>query len=100
MNQLAMRLVEDGGAVGPLLEEEPIQLRSLRGGDAKKNSEHHSEDSGSNRGGLPSALKAGVEHMSDVDLSDVQVHYNSGRPAQLNAHACVQGNQIHLGPGQ
>lgn len=35
-----------------------------------------------------------------MDLSDVQVHRNSAQPAQLNAHAFAQGNQIHLAPGQ
>ena len=33
-------------------------------------------------------------------MDDVQVHYNSPKPAQLKAHAYAQGNQIHLGPGQ
>jgi len=33
-------------------------------------------------------------------MSDVQVHKNSARPAQLNALAYAQGSDIHLGPGQ
>jgi hypothetical protein len=38
--------------------------------------------------------------MSGMDMSDVRVHRNSHKPAQLNALAYAQGNDIHLGPGQ
>lgn len=50
--------------------------------------------------GLPQALKSGVEQLSGISMDDVQVHYNSSKPAQLNAHAYAQGNQIHLASGQ
>ncbi len=50
--------------------------------------------------GMPDNLKAGMESLSGVSLDHVQVHYNSAKPAQLNAHAYAQGSQIHLGPGQ
>jgi len=53
-----------------------------------------------NRTGLPDALKAGVESFSGHSLDDVQVHYNSAQPAQLQAHAYAQGTAIHLAPGQ
>lgn len=53
-----------------------------------------------NRTGLPDYLKAGIESLSDVDMSDVRVHYNSSHPAQLNALAYTQGTDIHLAPGQ
>ena len=53
-----------------------------------------------NNGGLPSNLKSGVEKLSGQDMSDVSVHKNSDKPAQLNAHAYAQGKDIHLGPGQ
>ncbi len=52
------------------------------------------------KGGLPDNLKSGVEQLSGTDMSDVKVHYNSERPAQLNALAYAQGNDIHVGPGQ
>ena len=35
-----------------------------------------------------------------MDLSDVQVHTNSSKPARINALAFAQGNEIHLAPGQ
>lgn len=53
-----------------------------------------------NRSGLPDRLKAGVEALSGVSLDDVRVHYNSAKPAQLNALAYAQGSNIHLAPGQ
>lgn len=64
-------------------EEEPVQARADEG-----------------RGGLPGGLRTGMEALSGVDLSDVQVHRNSDRPAQLNALAYAQGSDIHLAPGQ
>ncbi|NVJ22243.1 DUF4157 domain-containing protein [Myxococcus sp. AM011] len=53
-----------------------------------------------NRTGLPDTLKAGIESLSGMSLDDVQVHYNSSQPAQLQALAYAQGNDIHLAPGQ
>lgn len=52
------------------------------------------------RGGLPAGLQSGIESMSGMDMSDVQVHRNSSRPASLDALAYAQGNDIHLAPGQ
>jgi hypothetical protein len=53
-----------------------------------------------NRTGLPDRLKAGVEALSGVSMDGVKVHYNSSKPAQLNALAYAQGSEIHLAPGQ
>jgi hypothetical protein len=53
-----------------------------------------------NRTGLPDALKAAVESLSGVSLQNVRVHYNSGKPGQLQAHAYTQGSEIHVAPGQ
>jgi|GEM_PF-3919914 len=53
-----------------------------------------------NRTGLPAQLKAGVESLSGHSLDDVRVHYNSAKPAQLQAHAYAQGTDIHVAPGQ
>lgn len=50
--------------------------------------------------GLPAGLRAGVEALSGMDMSNVTVHRNSAKPAQLDAKAYAQGNEIHLGPGQ
>jgi Domain of unknown function (DUF4157) len=53
-----------------------------------------------NHTGLPDQLKSGVESLSGVSLDDVRVHYNSPKPAQLNALAYAQGADIHVAPGQ
>ncbi|MEM7030173.1 MAG: DUF4157 domain-containing protein [Chloroflexota bacterium] len=53
-----------------------------------------------NKTGLPNNLKSGIESLSGLDMSDVRVHYNSSKPAQLNALAYAQGSDIHVGPGQ
>ncbi|HZX27914.1 MAG TPA: DUF4157 domain-containing protein [Telluria sp.] len=50
--------------------------------------------------GLPAPLRTGIEQLSGLSMADVQVHRNSPKPAQLQAHAYAQGNQIHLAPGQ
>ncbi|MBX3630914.1 MAG: DUF4157 domain-containing protein [Nitrosomonas sp.] len=53
-----------------------------------------------NNTGLPDNLKQGIEQLSGLSMDHVNVHYNSSRPAQLNAHAYAQGTEIHLAPGQ
>ena len=53
-----------------------------------------------NRTGMPNQLKAGIESLSGMDMSDVRVHANSDKPAQLNALAYAQRHDIHLAPGQ
>lgn len=50
--------------------------------------------------GLPDDLKTGVEELSGYSMDDVKVHYNSDKPAQLNALAYAQGTDIHIGSGQ
>src|SRR5437899_1109591 len=44
--------------------------------------------------GLPDALKSGVESLSGMSLDNVDVHYNSSEPAQLDALAFTQGSDI------
>lgn len=53
-----------------------------------------------NRTGLPDELKTGVETLSGISLDDVRVHYDSPRPAAVQALAYTQGIDIHLGAGQ
>jgi len=53
-----------------------------------------------NRTGLPDRLKTGIETISGFSMNDVNVHYNSAKPAQLNALAYAQGTDIHVAPGQ
>lgn len=50
--------------------------------------------------GLPDRLKAGIESLSGFAMDDVRVHFNSSKPAALQAFAYTQGSEIHVGPGQ
>ena len=73
-------------------EEEELQMMAGPDGGAAA--------SGGGSSGLPEPLRGGIEALSGVDTSDVTVHRNSARPAELNALAYAQGSEIHLGPGQ
>lgn len=73
-------------------EEEPLQGRFSQ-------AQRHPEPQ-PNQTGMPDSLKSGIESLSGLDMSGVRVHRNSSEPAQLNALAYAQGNDIHLAPGQ
>ena len=83
--------------VSPRMVAQRQQLRRLFGPAVQLQSELEKNP---NRTGLPDGLKAGVESLSGMSLDDIDVHYNSSQPGQLNAHAYAQGSQIHLAPGQ
>lgn len=53
-----------------------------------------------NNTGLPDNLKTGIENLSGYSMDDVKVHYNSDKPAQLQALAYAQGTDIYVDPGQ
>jgi hypothetical protein len=53
-----------------------------------------------NKTGLQNQLKSGIESLSGMSMDHVKVHYNSDKPAQLQAHAYAQSSEIHVGPGQ
>lgn len=77
-------------------EEKPRQHKFASGAEPTQREEKPS----ANRTGLPDQLKAGVEGLSGISLDSVKVHYNSPKPAQLNALAYAQGTDIHVAPGQ
>jgi hypothetical protein len=58
------------------------------------------EEAPPNKTGMPDRLKSVLENLSGMNLSGVRVHYNSPKPAQLNALAYSQGQEIHLATGQ
>ncbi len=53
-----------------------------------------------NNTGLPDNLKSGMENISGMSLDHVKVHYNSSKPAAVQAHGYAQGSDIHLASGQ
>src|SRR5690606_2994375 len=81
-------------------DEEELQMKSKETGSGPQNPLQIPVQRVENNTGLPDQLKSGVENLSGYSLDDVNVHYNSAKPAQLNAHAYAQGTDIHIGPGQ
>lgn len=75
-------------------EEEPLQARA-DAGPAPGGSVAVQRP-----GGMPAGLRSGIEALSGMDLSDVQVHTGSSKPAEIHALAYTQGNEIHVAPGQ
>ena len=82
------------------VQRQPEEEELLQGKFSRPLQREQHNASTPNQTGLPDNLKSGIESLSGMDISDVRVHYNSSRPAQLNAHAYAQGSDIHLGSGQ
>lgn len=82
------------------MEEEEEEIEVLQGKFTPASQLKGKEGGVENRTGLPNSLKAGLEGLSGMDLSNVRVHSNSSEPAQLNALAYTQGQDIYIGPGQ
>jgi hypothetical protein len=76
-------------------EEEPLQKKEIQ-----MASEKNVVTDKPNNTGLPDKLKNGIENLSGYSMDDVQVHYNSDKPSQLNALAYTQGTDIHVAPSQ
>jgi|GEM_PF-6435008 len=75
-----------------------------QGASASTHKKHNTADFSvqrkENKTGMPDELKSGIENLSGMDMSDVNVHYNSAKPKQLQAHAYAQGTDIHVATGQ
>lgn len=90
-------------AVGQLLRASAPQKHTVQPAQCESAPDverHQHATPTENRTGLPDKLKSGIESLSGYDMSDVQVHFNSSKPAQLQAHAYTQGTNIHVAPGQ
>ena len=75
-------------------------IRKEQENEKKENVVQRAEPQRENRTGIPAQLKDRIEGSSGMSLDDVRVHYNSDRPAKLNALAYTQGNQVEIAPGQ
>ena len=75
------------------LKSDPIQRKIKRTGSPTPSYKP-------NETGLPDDLKTGIENLSGYSMDDVNVHYNSSQPSQMNAHAYAQGTDIHVAQGQ
>ena len=83
-------------------EEEPLQGKMIKTIQHQEIPEEGKplQTKKENNTGIPDNLKAGVESLSEIDMSDVRVHYNSDKPAEVGALAYTQGMDIHVAPGQ
>ncbi len=84
------------------MAEEPVQREQTETSatDPTPQDAPPSETPKPNSTGLPDHLKTGIENLSGISMDHVKVHYNSDKPAQLQAHAYAQGSEIHVAPGQ
>jgi len=80
--------------------ESVAQMKFQEMADSYSGEQAHPIQKKENNTGLPDGLKSGVENLSGHSMDDVKVHYNSDKPAQLNAHAYAQGTNIHVASGQ
>lgn len=77
------------------------QSESLqRKADLVNNAVQRAEPPRPNNTGMPDNLKSGIESLSGFSMDDVCVHYNSSKPATVQALAYTQGTDIHVAPGQ
>ena len=77
------------------------QSESLqRKADMANNAAQRAEAPRPNNTGMPDNLKSGIESLSGFSMDDVRVHYNSSKPATVQALAYTQGTDIHVAPGQ
>ncbi|WP_292388405.1 DUF4157 domain-containing protein [Methanosarcina sp. UBA5] len=82
-------------------EEEPLQRKMIGAIQCQEIPEEEPlQKKSENNTGMPDNLKASVESLSGIDMSDVRVHYNSSKPAEVGALAYTQGTNIHVAPGQ
>lgn len=71
-----------------------------RKADMANNAAQRAEAPRPNNTGMPDNLKAGIESLSGFSMDEVRVHYNSSKPATVQALAYTQGTDIHVAPGQ
>ena len=78
------------------LQSEALQRKA----DMANNAAQREEAPRPNNTGMPDNLKSGIESLSGFSMDDVRVHYNSNKPATVQALAYTQGTDIHVAPGQ
>ncbi|WP_294962456.1 DUF4157 domain-containing protein [uncultured Flavobacterium sp.] len=78
----------------------PVQRQSIKEDESLQGKFALPIQKKENSTGLPDNLKSGIENLSGYSMDDVKVHYNSDKPAQLQAHAYAQGTDIHIASGQ
>ncbi|MDF9409746.1 MAG: hypothetical protein A4E52_00787 [Pelotomaculum sp. PtaB.Bin013] len=106
-NILQLQRIIGNHAVAQFLKQQflqPVQRVESIDSDLPMEDEDAVQMAGSqrqdNNTGMPDHLKAGIETLSGLDLSDVHVHRNSDKPPRVGALAYTQGSDIFIAPGQ
>ena len=94
--QTRQKRPSNGGSMSTQLMRSPLMQKKAKEHEALFNPVQRQ----ANRTGLPKNLKSGMENLSGFNLDHVKVHYNSDKPAAVQAHAYAQGSDIHLAKGQ
>lgn len=93
--------VQRTAAKAASLFDSSSQSKSLqRKANMANNAAQRAEAPRPNNTGMPDNLKSGIESLSGFSMDDVRVHYNSSKPATVQALAYTQGTDIHVAPGQ
>ena len=91
--------IADSKAV-PLFDSSSQSESLQRKSDMLNNAAQRAAPPRPNNTGMPDNLKSGIESLSGFSMDDVRVHYNSSKPATVQALAYTQGTDIHVAPGQ
>ena len=87
-------------SASPVLDSSSQSDSLQRKADMANNATQRAEAPRPNNTGMPDNLKSGIESLSGFSMDDVRVHYNSSKPATVQALAYTQGTDIHVAPGQ
>jgi hypothetical protein len=91
---------KDTPTASSVLDNSPQNEGLQRKSDMASNAAQREEAPRPNNTGMPDNLKSGIESLSGFSMDDVRVHYNSSKPATVQALAYTQGTDIHVAPGQ
>ncbi len=91
---------KDASSASSVLDASSQSKSLQRKADLANNAAQRAEAPRPNNTGMPDNLKSGIESLSGFSMDDVRVHYNSSKPATVQALAYTQGTDIHVAPGQ
>ncbi len=91
---------KDASSASSVLDASSQSESLQRKADMANSAAQRTEAPRPNNTGMPDNLKSGIESLSGFSMDDVRVHYNSSKPATVQALAYTQGSDIHVAPGQ
>ena len=91
---------KDASSASSVLDNSSQSESLQRKANMANNAAQREESPRPNNTGMPDNLKSGIESLSGFSMDDVRVHYNSSKPATVQALAYTQGTDIHVAPDQ